>query len=1159
MNSIPPQNNNPGTLGPRTTFHGTGLPILPAQHHMLTATRRSPKGSGTYLEQIVLRIDHDIDIQRFITAWIKVAQHHSTMRSGFTWSYSNQPIQYISPLKEINIEINDWSPFPKTKIDEYLSMFVKADRRLDFSFSKPPLFRLALLKTDTRKYICVWSFHHVIADKRTMFFILRDLFLSYQTPTCELEAPEQTQGHIKPPSKRNHLQLAKQFWIDYLGGGQTTLNLPFKHKPSTAMDKSRRKNQSIALTTGAQSIRIGLKKAGALNDLCHAQDIPINFLLMGIWAILLSHYSGKTDILLGATQSGKQSNTTELDSSLLPVRISLNPEESIFELLNQTQTNWIKSKTFEQYSIHDIQSWVSEDSASPLFDIVFSYTSDSLDSALNPFKAIMGCTEVSRFERLPFLLCLKIQGTAPLAVTLNYDRRRFDNKTIKRILGHFTTGINAIIDLGNPQLKEIPILSAREKQEIMQLSQTIGSHKKPDSCLHHLFDIQAASRKDEIAVSDPKGEMTYGQMLLVSNQIANYFITQGAPRKKIALFLTHDRHLIAFILGVLKSGSAYVQINPGLTDQRVNAIIQDSGCDIIVTSPSHGYRLEPGKASPIMLDRIIAKIKHMDTTSPSHRTSPGDIAYIQYPPNPQGKLRGVLIDHSALVAFTRAANEVIPIEPGEKILQLVSGAHDTAIEKIFPALTSGATTRLQPLTDCQSSSRIADCCTPNRASILCLSSTLWEKLVKNTDTPIIPKGVHLINITGKQPTRESMEKWQNTISSKIRLVNTFGPPEMTVESFWVDHSEHQGNLSPATTAAQPYPNVSFCILNQFKQIALPGSIGELYMSGPQTTRGYGEKDGQPHDSFVQLHEIDKSTLFFRTNEHAELIPGQGIQFHGIKAPQVPPKKGELAFENIKELITAPLSPPPIILIGNSMNTAREYKKANRMGHPFFHAPIFIHLYGKKEAKALSLGIPQIAEECIQDILKAFPTGPYIIIGSCQNSLVAHEVAVQLTQMDQEIELLIIIDENWNQIETNTTDRKSSGLLGKIKKEIPQLDMASLTRKIMLKIKKKILHYYISLDAMHERIYHAVGRRPPTAVQFRAMETLFYRACDANPYLPPKYNGRVHLLYSKNWIKDHSPKLNTFYTGDVQKLEVNISHSDWFEPEQIKTILSLMDK
>jgi hypothetical protein len=245
--------------------------------------------------------------------------------------------------------------------------------------------------------------------------------------------------------------------------------------------------------------------------------------------------------------------------------------------------------------------------------------------------------------------------------------------------------------------------------------------------------------------------------------------------------------------------------------------------------------------------------------------------------------------------------------------------------------------------------------------------------------------------------------------------------------------------------------------------------------------------------------------------------------------------------------------PLLILVGNSARAAQSYKKADRLGYDFFHAPIFIHFYDPDGRHSTDLDIPGIAEKCIQDIRKNHPQGPYILIGECQNAVVAHEIAVQFKRMGMDLPLLIVIDENWQAVpDARRTEPQSF-----FQKQIRELKAKGMGY-LFFKLKKRLNHLRVkavsSLDGLREKWSIITGQPVPASIQYRAMEKIYYKACEKHPYSPPPYEGPVLLLYSKGWEKQFRPQLNRYYTGPTRKVSLAICHSDWFRPQQIQFIL-----
>ncbi|CCK81829.1 non-ribosomal peptide synthetase [Desulfobacula toluolica] len=1323
-----------------TLLNMNTYPISPMQHGMLMETLRSTQGAGIYIEQIVFDINQDIDLERFKKAWQKIIQHHEIMRLGFVWKNLDQPRQHILPIDEISIEINDWSSSSKSETEEFIEVFLQADRRLGFALSKPPLFRIALLKTDENQYTCVWSFHHAIADGRTMVSILKDLFLIYHNPNTQLSPPGSFKNYIGWLNKKQNSESARAFWEKQLNGFTESIDLPFNIQ-KRSVTENRRQEYSITITTGNQKTFIPFDKTSVLKKICEKNAVTMNSLLMGAWAVLLSHYTGKKDIVFGTTRSVRSwrknsSNDTGLYINTLPLRVQIDPEENLSIFLHKIRNEWIKIKEFEHTSLSNIHSWSQVKGSFPLFDIFFAYDYHSIDAALEGYKEKISCSNVSLFERTPASLFLTVRGLDELTATIEYDRRKFDPAIIKQVLGNFTTFLESLSENVDPRLMDVSILTDLEKKKIARKLNSNKIHTRPDSCIHHLVEIQASLNKDTTAVTDHKNSKSYDELNRYANQIAHYLIKFGAmAEKKVVLLLEQNADLIAVILGVLKSGCAYVPLDPGYPDERINYIINDSAPEIIVTTKTHEHRIDPKGAAVILLDKEMPEIKNMGSANPKIDLTPENMAYIIYTSGSTGKPKGVMVEHSSLVAFTRSASEIYDIRPDDRVLQFASISFDASAEEIFPTFFSGATLVMKPRDVVHTPSQFIDFCRDNSLTVLDLPTSYWHMLADEIDTLILPEHIKLIIIGGDEANSDKVEKWNNKVNSNVRLLNTYGPTETTVAATWADLSSEFGALKGKVSIGLPFPNVSLCILNQFQQPALPGSMGELCIGGTQTARGYLNREDLTAKSFVKLNDINKETIFFRTGDRVEMPVGEGILFYGridrqikirgfrvepgeiertallhpsvsecavavskecdgniktaaflmldpkskpdfsIKAfkqwllsklPEymVPsllitvdflpytssgkidynaleiPRSDSISFEHKKVgffdgpyekelkaiwegILNYEVSSPddnffdiggsslysiklvnalekkfnisipviavfkastirqlakivekkiqdslhgsqriiskqgkksPVILIGHSIASAQKYKKVDLKGHPFYHSPIFIHFYDSEQNGTQLLDIWQLAQKCIDDILKAFPSGPYIIIGSCKNTIVAHEIACQLTNMNKKIELLVIIDENWEKKQPSAVEknwnRRGLSFVKKQFHKIRRFDYEYIFNKII----SKCYDYYISLDGLQQRLYTLMGKPVPESVQFRLMESIYYRACELNPYMPIPYYGNVLLFYSRNWEEDYAPQLHKYHQGQVKKIDVKTTHSDWFKPEQINKII-----
>ncbi|MBU0972680.1 MAG: amino acid adenylation domain-containing protein [Proteobacteria bacterium] len=888
------------------------FPLSPMQHGMLMETLRAPQGAGCYVEQILFSMDQEIDFQRFTRAWERIIAHHDILRLGFTWKGLDYPEQCIAPIKPLKIEYNDWSSINASEKKEYLDMFLKADRRLGFPLYKPPAFRVALFKTNARRYTCIWSFHHCIADGRSMVFILRDLFLAYQNPAIDL-APAGSFKHYILWLTRQKQTMAKKFWAQYLKGFNKPLVFPFRMQKKL-LARKRRQQHAIPLATGLHEAPISPITARKLKEMCQENDITLNSFLMGAWAILLSHYTGNTDILFGATISVRnfeqsRDDKTGMYINTVPVRIRIQPDQPLIDFVSGIRKQWQDIRKNEHLSLTDIHALSPIQGTLPLSEIYFSYDYHSLDAALSQYKGAISCSRISLFERTPAAIFLAVQGTDDMVVSIEYDQRKFNAQTTRQILDHFAVFLKSASENPGACLMELPILTETEKTGIAEKLNTLQRHLKPRSCIHHLFEIQASINRKAPAVTDGQQTLSYEQLNAFANQIALFLITKGGgPEKKVLLLLEQNTNLIAVLLGVLKSGCCYIPLDITYPKERTRQILKDAGPDIIITTDPNLNKLGNTTAQIVLMDRDLLEIKQMATLNPSTQVTPDNMAYIIYTSGSTGVPKGVIIEHSALVSFTRAATDTYDIGPSDRVLQFASISFDASAEEIYPTLFSGATLVIKPRELVQTPAQFFDFCRIHQLTVIDLPTAYWHMIADQIHTLAIPDQLRLVIIGGEEANLNKVRHWQAHIADDIRLVNTYGPTETTVAITFADLS-HNNLEAGQVPIGIPFPRVSLCILNHFNQPAPPGIRGELYIGGPQIARGYLNRDAQTRKAFVTIDALPNKDRFFKTGDHATMLSSGQVIFLGridrqikIRGFRVEPgeiEKTALAHDQIK--------------------------------------------------------------------------------------------------------------------------------------------------------------------------------------------------------------------------------------------------------------------
>lgn len=865
------------------------FPLSPMQHGMLMQTIKSPSGAGCYIEQIVFDINQTVDPAAFTTAWQTLVRHHEFMTIGFTWQGLDFPEQFTASVDDFKVEFYDLIEKSPAGQKAYLDLFLTADRRLGFALDKPPVFRAALFQTGRSAYTCVWSFHHSIADGRSMTAVLRDLFLVYNAPHTHLTPSGSFKSYIHWFTN-NDKTATREYWKNRLKDFSEPIAIRFNGQ-SPRETGHHRQPYAITVTTASSTMHISRETTNTLKGVCRVNNVTMNSLLMGVWALVLSHYTGKTDIVFGTTRSIRNwqegsKNDTGLYINTLPERIKVNPLDALPAFFKKIRQGWIEARSFEHISLTDIHAASDVTGTKPLFDIYFSYDHASLNQSMAPYKDQLSCSHITLFERTPAALFLSVKGEDELTTTMEYDRRLYTEPMIQQILGHFKNGLESVADNPNACLKQVSILSTREKESIFSHLNTLAPHDKPsDKCIHEVFEIQAALNNTMTALVDGNCSLSYDQLNRRANQMAHLLMGRGAePESKAVILLNPGQTLITAILGVLKSGGCYIPLDISSPPDRINTIIADARPRFILTTDSCTKGLEPGDAELIAMDQIGETLATMPRENPKVPVTPENLAYIIYTSGSTGKPKGVMIKHSGLMAFTGAAANLYQFEPNDKVLQFASISFDTSAEEIFPTLFSGACLVIKPAGVVQTPDQFMAFCSKNGISVLDLPTSYWHILADHTATLTFPDSLRLVIIGGDEANPKKVKQWNRHVPGTIRLLNTYGPTETTVAVTWADLAA--GSVVGTVPIGSPFPSVNLAILNHFDQPVPPRVTGELFIGGPQTARGYLNRSELTRNAFVPLACTGRETRFFKTRDRAEMLPSGQVVFKGRVDRQV---------------------------------------------------------------------------------------------------------------------------------------------------------------------------------------------------------------------------------------------------------------------------------
>jgi amino acid adenylation domain-containing protein/non-ribosomal peptide synthase protein (TIGR01720 family) len=431
-------------------------PLSSLQHGLLFHTQYAPE-SGVNFYQISCGISKGLDVEAFERAWEQVIQRHAILRTAFVFSQALPPVQVVYRRVPLPLEHQDWRELTAGEQQNRLTQLLEEDRRQDFDFARAPLMRLRLIHLSDEAYRFVWSFHHVLLDGWSGPLLVKEVFAYYDAfrrhSHLSLPRPRPYRDYISWLQSQD-LAAAEAFWRRTLAGFSTPTALPGASAAVTA-------EGSGPEYADWQRV-VDARTSEELRRLGQQQQLTLNTIVQGAWAVLLWRYSGTADVLFGTTVSGRPAGLSGVEEMVglfintLPVRVKVEGEAAVVDWLQQLQSEQVEMREYEYSPLVEVHRWSEVEAGTPLFESLLVFENFPA-SELEQREESLEIENVEVNEGQHYPLCVIVGPGRELYLRIIYDRSRFDPALIEQILEHFETLLKNFV--ANPQgrLIEIPL------------------------------------------------------------------------------------------------------------------------------------------------------------------------------------------------------------------------------------------------------------------------------------------------------------------------------------------------------------------------------------------------------------------------------------------------------------------------------------------------------------------------------------------------------------------------------------------------------------------------------------------------------------------------------------------------------------------------------
>jgi amino acid adenylation domain-containing protein len=866
--------------------------ISPIQAGMLLhATMQA--GTGIDIQQIVSKLERDIDVDRLIEGWRHAMQWHPVLRTSFRWLDCPQPLQEIHPQVELPVVRLDWSNLDPGEQDSRLDAFLSADRRQGFDLEQAPLLRLAFIRT-VSQVVMVWTFHHILLDGRAFPLLLREVF-EFVQPRCATPKP----GSSTPPEFRDHVEwindlddaASQAYWKERLAGFRAPVRL-WIERPNSSRSCG---DETVA--TGNIELNIAPAETLAIERAASATGTTLNTLLQGAWAILLGRLSGERDVVFGATRACRRSGIPEANDIIgilintLPVRINIDPAAELTEWLTAIRTQSISTRPHEHTPLAKVQGWSDVERGRPLFESIVVYEHLTLDAQLKALGGEWQSRSSQYIGQTNFPLALIAYGGERLLLRIEYARDRFDDDVVRRMLRYLEVLLVDIAERtlsphGPALLGDLRMLPADERTQLLTHDAVMrsGSDVAP---LHLLFEARVGKTPDREAVAAGEERLTYRELNARANCLAHALRQKGVQRNDIVgLAVERSVDVAIGILAILKAGAAYLPLDPDHPRDRIAFVVDDANVRLVLASSKVAESLQLEAAE--CLD-IATAGNGLPDTNPDVGSAPEDLAYVIYTSGSTGKPKGVLVTHANVARLFSATEPWFGFGPHDVWTLFHSYAFDFSVWELWGALLYGGRLVIVPYWVSRDPAAFRKLVIDERVTILNQTPSAFRQLIQ-ADLDEAPANYALREIIfgGEALELQSLKPWVERYGdAKPCLVNMYGITETTVHVTYRPITRADIEAGRGSVIGKPIPDLYIRLLDERGEPVPVGVTGEIWVGGSGVANGYLNRPELTAQRFVtDPFDASGSARLYRAGDLARRLPDGDLEFLGRIDAQV---------------------------------------------------------------------------------------------------------------------------------------------------------------------------------------------------------------------------------------------------------------------------------
>ena len=825
------------------------MALSPAQQRQWFLWKLDPQGTA-YHVQGALRLAGELDINALRIALAALVERHEALRTIFSEGDDGEPEQRVLPRGRIELQVFD--PVPGTGVQPLL----EALNAEPFDLCSGPLVRAALIRAGSGEQVLALVVHHIIVDGASMQILVEDLALLYEASLGRRPVPEapvlqalDVVAWLRSPAQAAAQAAQLDYWCRQLavapGDAQPVLSLP-TDRPHQGPGRYH---------AGRHAFDLAPDLVRRLRELAARHRTTLATVLLAGYQMLLYRHAGSSDIRVGMPVANRSMTVLERVTGLFVNTVVLRNRiggamtlAQVLDAAARDARGALANADCSFETVVDVVQPMRTPGVNPLFQVMFNHLQEDFERFAD--LAIIEQLSFARHAQFELTLDTRERVDGGVGGFWTYAAELFEAATIERMAGHYERVLEQMAMAPEQTVAALEMLGASEREQLRRWG--VNTERYPtEEPIHRLIERQAEQAPAATALVFGGQRLDRAELDRRANRLARCLREHGAgPETRVGVALQRSIELVVTLLAVLKTGAAYVPLDPDYPSERLQFMAGDSDVCLVVTSEALATQVRPERRDGgsvrrmLILDGLdLSGFKAGPLDQPVH---PDNLAYVIYTSGSTGRPKGAAISHRSLVNCMQWMQQTYRITPeNDAVLHKAPFGFDVSVWEIFWPLSAGVPLVVAQPEDHRDPERIIELIRAHRITALNFVPTMLQMFLGHQGVEG-ETGLRFIMCGGEAMPGATKAEALRRLSG-VSLQNLYGPTETTIH---VTQWSCRDDGSSQVPIGAPIGHTSCHVLDSDLNEVPQGVAGELYIGGVGLARGYLGQAGLSAERFV---------------------------------------------------------------------------------------------------------------------------------------------------------------------------------------------------------------------------------------------------------------------------------------------------------------------